>query len=93
LCWLLLAVQRQRPALPDIVLGAVFGVGNGLANIFLLEALHRVPGVIAFPIRDTGLILLVSLGGMLLWRERPGPWGAAALVLAAAAVLIMGLGG
>jgi drug/metabolite transporter (DMT)-like permease len=44
---------------------------------------------VVFPVRDAGVIATVSLAGVLLLRERPGPWGYAAIAAATLAVVFM----
>jgi len=66
-------------------------VGNVVGNGFLLKSLETVPGVIAFPLRDSATIVAVSLLGVLVWKERPGRLGALALAAAAGAVVLMAL--
>ncbi len=81
--------RRRRVRRGDLLRGFLFGVGNVTGNGLLLLGLERVPGVIAFPINSISVIALATLGGIVLWRERPGPLGIAAIVLAAAAIGLM----
>ncbi len=95
ICWGWVAARMWRAGLrlhgPDLRDGLFFGVGNVVGNGFLLKSLETVPGVVAFPLRDTGVIVLVSLLGVLVWKERPGRIGTAALAIAAAAVVLLAL--
>ena len=81
--------RRRRLRRSDLVRGSLFGVGNVLSNAFLLLGLERVPGVVAFPFASVGMILLTSVSGIVLWHERPGPLGLAAIALAAVAIVLM----
>ena len=67
------------------------GAANVAGNDFLLRALREVPGAVTFPLRDAGVIALVSLTGVVLFRERPGRFGYAAIAAAALAVVLMSL--
>jgi drug/metabolite transporter (DMT)-like permease len=91
ICWSVLLLRRPRLRAGDTLRGALFGVVNLAGNGLLLKALSEIPGVVAFPLRDSGVILLVSLAGVLLFRERPGAWGLAALAVAALAVVSLSL--
>jgi drug/metabolite transporter (DMT)-like permease len=81
--------RRRRLRRGDVLRGLAFGLGNVLSNTFLLLGLERVPGVVAFPFSSVGMILLTSLSGIVLWRERPGLLGGTAIGLAAVAIVLM----
>ncbi len=91
--WVGLRRWRSGEALhgPDLRDGVLFGLGNVVGNGFLLKSLETVPGVVAFPLRDSAVIVLVSLLGVLVWKERPGRLGTAALAAAAGAVVLLAL--
>jgi drug/metabolite transporter (DMT)-like permease len=81
--------RRRRLRRGDVLRGAAFGIGNLAANAFLLMGLERVSGAVAFPFTSVGVILLAAIAGAVLWRERPGPLGTAAIALAALALVLM----
>lgn len=91
--WVGLRRWRSGEALhgPDLRDGVLFGLGNVAGNGFLLKSLETVPGIVAFPLRDSAVIVLVSVLGVLVWKERPGRLGAAAVAAAAGAVLLLAL--
>lgn len=91
--WVGLSRWRSRAAVhgPDLRDGVMFGLGNVVANGFLLKSLETVTGVVAFPLRDSAVVVLVSLLGVIVWKERPGRLGAAALATAAGAVVLLAL--
>ena len=77
-------LQRCRPfrvrwlrAMSLIPLPIVMGVGLGLCNVvqlwLFLAALREVPGAVAFPVHSAGTVLLITLAGWIVWRERHGP--------------------
>ena len=68
----------DRPhALSWIPLPITMGVGLGLCNVvqlwLFLAALREVPGAVAFPVHSAGTVLLITLAGWIVWRERHGP--------------------
>jgi drug/metabolite transporter (DMT)-like permease len=93
LCWLWVGwrcwQRGERIHWPDFRDGLLFGVGNVAGNGFLLKSLETVPGVVAFPLRDSSCILAASLLGVWIWKERPGRLGWLALAAASAAVVLM----
>jgi len=91
LCCTIQAVRRTPLRAGDAGSGLLFGTGNVFSNSFLLWALAEVPGVLAFPINNAGVMLLATLAGVLVWRERPGARGYVAVALAALAIVLMRL--
>jgi drug/metabolite transporter (DMT)-like permease len=91
LTWGVVALRRPPIRAGDLGRGVLFGAANVAGNAFLLLALREVPGVVTFPVRDAGIIALVSLTGVVLFGERPGRFGYAAIAAAALAVVLMSL--
>jgi drug/metabolite transporter (DMT)-like permease len=71
--------------------GVLCGLGNAAGNVCFLKSLDSVSGVVAFALRDAGVIVLVSLLGVAVWRERPGRMGTVAIAAAACAVVLLAL--
>lgn len=75
--------------------GAVlgWGVGLGLVNYgsaeFLLRALERVPGPVAFPANSVGIVFGAALLGRAVWRERLSRANLAGLALAGLALVLL----
>ena len=91
LCAALCAGLRQRPTRRDVLFGLLLGLPNYFSSRFLLRSLASVPASIAYPVFSCGTILLTTLSGALLFREKNSPrqWAALGLVLAALALLNM----
>lgn len=89
LCFALAAWKKQLPGKWEWCFGALIGVPNFYASRFLLSSLATVPGVIAYPAYAVAGILLVTLAGVFLFRERltKGQWVAMVLILAALVLL------
>ncbi|HEX7927241.1 MAG TPA: EamA family transporter [bacterium] len=90
-CWAVVAWRRQPLTRGDLGRGLIFGALNVYSNVFLLRALEDLPAVVVVPVRDAGIIATVSLTGVLFLRERPGPWGYAAIAAATLAVVLTSL--
>ncbi len=88
-CWGFIVAGRRRARRGDAARGLLFGVGNVVSNALTLLGLERVPGVVAFPLLNIGVILLASLSGIAVWRERPGRVELAAIALSALAIVLM----
>ncbi len=89
LCAGLCAALRQWPTGRDLLYGLLLGLPNYFSSRFLLRSLASVPASIAYPVFSCGTILLTTLSGALLFREKNSArqWAALGLVLAALALL------
>ena len=69
--------------------GLVIGIPNFLSSKFLLRALKDVAAVIAYPVYSVAGILLVTLAGLVFFRERleKRQWLALGLILTALVLL------
>ena len=70
LCFVMAGAKKQLPGFWECVYGISIGVPNFYSSRFMLQALNTVPGVIAYPVYSVAGILLVTLAGVVLFRER-----------------------
>ena len=89
LCVVLMLRRGQRPGKWEAVFGVLIGVPNYFSARFLLRSLETVPAVIAYPTFSVGTILLVTMVGLFLFRERleKRQWTAVAMILLALVLL------
>jgi drug/metabolite transporter (DMT)-like permease len=87
--WVILRKRRFRRG--DFASGSVFGFFNVTSNMLVLTGLQTVPGILAFPILNTGILFATGLLGVAVYGERPGLWGVLALPAAAGAIALMSL--
>jgi len=70
LCTALCAAKKQRLTAVDALFGLAIGVPNYFSTKFLLWSLGAVPAVVAYPTYSVGTIVLVTLAGVILFREK-----------------------
>lgn len=70
LCTVLMLMKKQRPGKWEILFGLLIGVPNFFSARFLLGALEHIDAVIVYPVYSVATILVVSLTGVLVFRER-----------------------
>jgi len=89
LCGALVVRNRERPDKHALLFGVLVGVPNFFSAKFLLMALNRLPAVIVYPTFSVATILMVTLAGMCLFKERlrRAQWVALAVILAALVLL------
>ena len=75
--------------MPEVLYGFAVGVPNYFSAKFLLAALETVPAVIVYPTFSVATILVVTLAGVALFKERLGKrqWTAVAVILVALVLL------
>lgn len=68
-------------------------VGSFGGQLFSLLALERhVPGYVVFPMTTGGNLVLVAASGVLLFREKIGPYGIAGILTGIASLVFLSLG-
>ena len=89
LCAALCILRRQKVTLMDALWGLLLGVPNYYSARFLLLSLEEVSAVVAYPTFSVGTIVLVTLVGALIFREKLGRRKMAALGMVMAALALM----
>ncbi len=64
--------RKEKPSLTEVFFGTIIGVPNYFSARFLLRALTTIPAVIVYPSYSVGTIVIVTLVGMLLFKEKLG---------------------
>lgn len=70
LCIIVCIVRKQPVGWREALFGLLIGVPNYFSARFLLLSLGQVPAVIAYPSFSVGTIVMVTLAGMLLFKEK-----------------------
>ena len=70
LCTVLCLVKKQSVTVPDVLCGLALGIPNYMSARFLLWALRDVPAVVVYPSFSVGTIIVVTLAGLLCFREK-----------------------
>ena len=89
LCTCLVIAKKERPDGQALVYGSIIGVANFFSSKFILGALTQIPAVVVFPTYSVATMLVVTLCGVLFFKERLGKqqWLAFAAVIAALVML------
>ncbi len=70
LCLILMFIKKQRIGRNEILYGCLIGIPNFFSAKFLLLSLDSVPAVVAYPTFSVGTILVVTLVGIAVFKER-----------------------
>jgi multidrug transporter EmrE-like cation transporter len=76
----------------DIVTGLSVGIPNMFASYFLIESFRYYKASVAFPIYSSGTILLINLGGLLIFKEKLSRKNAFAVGMIIAGIVLMNAG-
>ncbi len=89
LCLCLMVYKKQRIGKTEALFGLFIGIPNYFSAKFLLGALETLPAVITYPTFSVGTILVTTLAGVILFRERLTirQWVALGIILVAVALL------
>lgn len=89
LCLGMMLWKKEKLTLPHVGFGLLLGIPNYFACRFLLLSLGTVPAVVAYPTYSVGGIVVTSLAGMLLFKERLNKrqWLGMAVIMAALVLL------
>ena len=95
--WLLfgIVILISRPFKPhtrEILISAAMGACSLAGQFFTGLALARdVAGHVAFSISTGGTLFIVALAGIVLFREKVGPYGLAGLVLGILSIIVLSI--
>ena len=59
--------QKSRPA--DRWVGFLMGSAGALSMLFFLIALQHMPGIVVFPVRNLGNLVLTAVVSIIAWKE------------------------
>ena len=91
LCWGLVIYKKEKVNKFHILYGILIGIPNFFSANFLLKSLRTLPAVIAYPTLSVGTIVVVSLVGIFLFKEKLGKRQWVAIVGIMAALVLMNI--
>ena len=89
LCTGLVIYKKERPDSKALLYGSIIGVANFFSSKFILGALTQIPAVVVFPTYSVSTMLVVTLCGVMFFKERLSrqQWLAFGAVIAALVML------
>lgn len=86
-------VMRNRFQMRELFMALGIGLGSFGGQLFSVLALeHGVPGYIVFPMTTGGNLFLVAAAGVVLFREKIGPYGIAGILTGVLSLVLLSLG-
>lgn len=89
LCFVLAFYKKERPGVMEVMFGLLIGIPNYFSARFLLKAVENLPAVIAYPTYSVATIIVVTLAGCCIFKEKLGrkQWLGMAVILVALVLL------
>lgn len=91
LCMAVLLRKHERLGGKELLFGAMIGIPNFLAARFVLKALESLPAIIVYPSRSVGSIVIVTLAGVFLFKERLSKRQVIAMLIIFVALVLLNL--
>ena len=70
LCFILCILKKEKVNVKIILFGIFIGIPNYYSAYFLLHALESVPAILAYPIYSIATLLLITIIGFVMFKER-----------------------
>lgn len=87
--WGYILLAKRVVTASDVLLGLLLGIPNFFSSYCLLRALIDIPGYVAFPFINIGIIILSAISGFVLFKERLTPKRVGLIILGIVAVSIL----
>lgn len=82
-------VKKQKFTKTEILYGTMLGIPNYFSARFLLKALGEIPAVVVYPTFSIGTIAVITLTGMIAFKEKISKLQMLAIGLIAVAVVLL----
>ena len=83
--------DRRKIAGFDLLMGACIGVPNYFSSRFLLGALREIPAMIVYPVYSVMTVVLITIAGVILFKEKISRRKACAMMMILAALVFLNI--
>jgi len=83
--------SKQKIMKKDLLIGFLVGIPNLFSSYFLIMALSHIPTSVAFPIYSAGSIIFISLGEVILYREKLSKKNSFAILVVILALILINI--
>lgn len=82
-------LEKKSFTKTDMLTGLLVGIPNMFTSFFLISAFRYIKTTIALPLYSAGTIVVINLGGYLLFKERPAENELYSILIIIAAIILM----
>jgi drug/metabolite transporter (DMT)-like permease len=87
-----LAPKLSLPHRREVWIGGAMASMSFLGQFFIVKALRNgAPGFLVYPVAVGANVLFVAIGGVVIFRERLGPYGVAGILCGLIAILLLSI--
>lgn len=83
--------SKQKIMKRDLIVGFLVGIPNLFSSYFLIMALGFMPTSVAFPIYSAGSIIFISLGEVLIYKEKLSKKNRVAILIVILALILINI--
>ena len=83
--------RKEKPGMAELLFGTLIGIPNFFSAKFLLGALTKLPAVVVYPSYSVATLLIVTLTGVVAFRERLSRLQCLALAAIIAALILLNI--
>lgn len=83
--------KNEKISLKDILTGFMVGIPNLFSSYFLILSLDTLTTSVAFPLYSAGSIVLINIGGALIFKEKINRKGKIAILLTVLALILINI--
>ena len=80
---------KEKATLKDVLTGFAVGIPNLFSSYFLILSLDTLKTSVAFPIYSAGSIVLINIGGLLIYKEKIAPKNQLAIAMTIVALILI----
>ena len=88
---IMIFVKKQSFTVPDYAIGMLVGIPNYFCSRFLLASLSKLKAIVVYPVYNIGTILLISLCGIIIFKEKLSKNKIMGLILVMVALILLNI--
>lgn len=88
---IMIFVKKQSFTVTDFAIGMFVGIPNYFCSRFLLASLSKLQSIVVYPVYNIGTILLISLCGIIVFKEKLSKNKIIGLILVMAALILLNI--
>ncbi len=83
------SLKNKKPGFKELFTGVAVGIPNLFSSFFLIAALGTIKSSVAYPVYSLGSIILITFGGIIIFKEKPGKKEIIGIIISSIAILFL----
>lgn len=85
------SLKNKKPSFKELFTGIAVGVPNLFSSFFLIAALGTIKSSVAYPVYSLGSIILITFGGIIIFREKPEKKEILGIIISSVAIIFLSI--